>query len=84
MKSKQWQIHKKTNETGNELSESNILSDKYDNLPTIHLTEDLFTGEYDSEFYCCPYFNEKDKDSYQSMLIQSNRFSILNHDLNIF
>lgn len=62
MKSKQWQIHKKTNETGNELSESNILSDKYENLPTIHLTEDLFTGEYDSEFYCCPYFNEKDNE----------------------
>ena len=62
MKSKTWQIHKKTNETGNELSQTNILSDKYDNLPTIHLTEDLFTGEYDSEFYCCPYLNEEDNE----------------------
>ena len=59
-KARAWQIHKKMNETGNELSESNIISDKYDNLPTIHLIEHLlFTGEYNSEFYCCPYLNEE-------------------------
>lgn len=62
-KARAWQIHKKMNETGNELSESNIISDKYDNLPTIHLIEHLlFTGEYNSEFYCCPYLNEKDNE----------------------
>lgn len=61
-KARAWEIHKKMNETGNELSESNILSDKYENLPTIHLTENLFNGEYYSEFYCCPYLNEKDNE----------------------
>ena len=54
-----WEIHKENNATGNELSEANVLSDRYENLPTIKLSEEHFNGKSNSEFYCCPYLHEE-------------------------
>lgn len=53
------EIHKETNSHGNELSETNVLSDRYDDLPIIKLSEEHFNGKSNSEFYCCPYLNEE-------------------------
>ena len=57
-----WEIHKEINATGNELSETNLLSDRYNALPTIRLSEKHFNGEPNAEFYCCPYLHEESND----------------------
>lgn len=57
-----WEIHKEIDSQGNELSNTNVLSDRYDDLPIIKLSEEHFNGKSNSEFYCCPYLNEESND----------------------
>lgn len=57
-----WEIHKEIDSQGNELSNTNVLSDRYDDLPIIKLSEEHFNGKSNSEFYCCPYLHEESND----------------------
>jgi len=57
-----WEIHKKMNAIGNDDNETNFISNKYEDLPTIHLTEDQFNCKPNAEFYCHPYLNEDDNE----------------------